>query len=405
MFEIQGRYTSARLYADIYDEKLLDQVRRLLDMPYLKDCPVAMMPDCHMGEGAAIGTTIRLGKAIAPDLVGVDIGCGMTLLKLPVKKIDYVFLDQIIRRDVPSGLNVRERPIADFPGLQELRHYPRVEPFLDRVLCSLGTLGGGNHFIEIDHDKEGNLYLLIHSGSRYLGTLINRLYVDLATKNHIQEVKDLPGQRLLIERLKAEGRKKEIQNALRDYTKERMKSDTMPKELYPVSGPDFEDYCHDVAIVTRFASENRKQIARSILSGLGIPFENCEFHECSHNTIDKEDHILRKGAIRAHEGDFCIIPISMKDGALLGYGKGNKEANESCPHGAGRRFSRKEAKERITLQEFQDSMKGIYSTSVREETIDESPFAYKPLDSILKNIQDCCTITDRILPTYNFKAC
>lgn len=405
MLTLKGKYTSANIYADIYTDDLLEQIRALLDLDYLKDCHIAIMPDCHVGAGACIGTTIKVNnRAIAPGLVGIDIGCGMTLIRLPIKEIDYKLLDDIIHHYVPSGFNVHQDKLISFDEFDNFSFASQIKDLKNYVECSLGTLGGGNHFIEIDRDENGYLNLLIHSGSRYLGLIVNKHYVKLANTYHQEKIKNAEGRKKLIDHLKSIGKEREISEKLKEFDKEIQRNDTMPIDLYPVVGQDFENYIHDIEIVQRFASTNRYLIAKTILDGLKISFDACTVHECIHNYINTKDMILRKGAISAYKDEFLIIPISMKDGAIIASGKGDADYNFSCPHGAGRVLSRREAKNEITLEQYKKSMTGIYSTSINQNTIDESCFAYKPLESIIDNIQKACVIKEIIKPTYSFKA-
>ena len=404
MTKLTGKYTSATIFADIYTDDLLSQISALLDLEYLKGCQIAIMPDCHVGKGAAIGTTIRLKDAIAPSLVGVDIGCGMTLVKMPIKELDYSALDEIVHEKVPAGMNVHSEKIMSFPEFEQLHFFHEFKDLKEYIECSIGTLGGGNHFIEVDKDSDGYLNLLIHSGSRYLGILANKYYVKKANEYHQKTLKNQNERNLLIEKLKEAGKTKDIAKKLREFDKLNQQNDTTPIDLYPVVGQDFTNYIDDIKIVQKFASLNRNKIVETILNGLHLSIDDCIVHECVHNYINTSDMILRKGAISAYKDEFLIIPISMKDGAIIGKGKGESDYNFSCPHGAGRLLSRKEAKQEISLKDYQKSMEGIYSTSVNENTIDESCFAYKPLKDIIKNIQKSCVVTDIIKPTYSFKA-
>ena len=405
MIVLNGKYTSAKIFADIYTSDLLEQINRLLDLDYLENCQISIMPDCHVGEAACIGTTIKVkNRAIAPSLVGVDIGCGMTLVRLPIKEIDYALIDDIIHHSVPAGFNIHQDKLVSFDEFDNLSFSSQVKDLKNYIECSLGTLGGGNHFIEIDRDENGFLNLLIHSGSRYLGVLTNKYYVKKANSYHNDQIKNNEKRKELINQLKSSGNAKEIEKQLKAFDLENQKNDILSTDLYPVVGDDFDDYIHDIKIVQHFASINRLLIAKTILNALKISFDNCMIHECIHNYINTDDMILRKGAISAYKDEFLIIPISMKDGAIIASGKGDAEYNYSCPHGAGRLLSRREAKNKITLEQYSKSMKGIYSTSINENTIDESCFAYKPLESIIDNIQESCDIKEIIKPTYSFKA-
>lgn len=380
-----------KVFAETFEFEAYDQVKALSNFePYLQ-AKIRIMPDAHAGKGCTVGTTMTLTDKVTPNLVGVDIGCGMLVVKLKEKEIDLAALDNAIREKVPSGFGIHSKIQAKF-DVERLRCAGYVN--LERAAYSLGSLGGGNHFIEIDRASDGTLYLVIHSGSRHLGVQICKHYQDKAFKlvNEVGAAKDA-----IIERLKIEGRKKEITQVLKQFQKP--KAD---KDLAYVQGKDFDDYIHDMKIAQDYAAMNRRVIADIILSNL--PIREDDSFTTIHNYIDMVDMILRKGAVSAKAGEVLIIPMNMRDGSLICRGKGNEDWNYSAPHGAGRLMSRSKAKEHISLEEFSESMKGIYTTSVNKSTIDEAPQAYKPMEEIIQAVSDTVEITDIIKPIYNFKA-
>ena len=350
------------------------------------------MPDSHAGKGCTVGTTMTIKDKVTPNLVGVDIGCGMLTVELNDSNIDCEKLDAIIRSKIPNGFNVHEnqRYIFDFSNLI---CYNYVD--IDRALLSIGSLGGGNHFIEVDYSEKSNkYYLVIHSGSRKLGGDVCKYYQNMAF-NNINEIKNIKYS--LIKKLKYEGRAKEI-----DYELKNIKNPITNKELAHLSGEYFNQYLNDMAIVQRFAVLNRKTMADIIIKEMG--FNESSRFETIHNYIDFKRMILRKGAVSAEQGERLLIPINMRDGSLICIGKGNSDWNYSAPHGAGRIMSRKKAKENISMDDFKSSMNGVFTTSINQSTIDEAPQAYKSIDEISSTITDTATIVDVIKPIYNFKA-
>ena len=345
-----------------------------------------------------IGTTVTITDAIVPNLVGVDIGCGMEVVKVKNKFIEPQKLDKVIRATVPAGFSIRSQahPYADDIDLSELYCASKLD--LRRAYCSLGTLGGGNHFIEADKDEDGGIYLIIHSGSRHLGLEVAKYYQNAAWDSLNSAPKD--EIRGLIERYKSEGRETEIQAALETLTKG--VSTDIPRSLAYVTGSLFEAYIHDMKIVQRFATLNRKAMMREIMKEMKLKPEGS--FTTIHNYIDTDSMILRKGAVSAQAGETLIIPINMRDGCLLCTGKGNPDWNYSAPHGAGRLMSRKEAKESFTVSAFRKEMNGIYTTSVSSETLDECPMAYKRMEDIVRNIAPTVSIDRVIKPIYSFKA-
>lgn len=389
-----------KIFTDLIEDEALNQINNLITLPAFKDCKVRIMPDVHAGAGCVIGFTANLGNKVIPNIVGVDIGCGMRVIKLGQINLDYALVDKIIKDKVPAGFEVHNN-IKDYK-LNELYCYNELKN-INHIYASLGTLGGGNHFIEIDKDSNNNKYLIIHTGSRNLGKQVADIYQQIAIdyisgKNKIKEVKQQK-----INELKAEGKFQEINEALKKINEDfANKTPSIPKELCYLENEDRLNYLHDMKICQEFAIENRKQIGDIICSALGIiPLDT---FESIHNYISFKDNIVRKGAISAQKGQKLIIPLNMRDGCILGIGKGNSDWNCSAPHGAGRLMSRTKARKNIKLEDFKKSMKDVYSTTVNIFTIDESPFAYKPAESIIDNIQDTISIIDILKPEYNFKA-
>lgn len=405
MVEITGVYSSAKVYTDSLDELATRQITLLCSQPFVSGCKIRIMPDVHAGAGCVIGFTADLGEMIIPSIVGVDIGCGMLTVELGKIEIDFPALDDIIRAYVPSGINVHEGRIVRFPELQDLHCYRNLSRSR-RIERSLGTLGGGNHFIEIDIDDEGNKYLVIHTGSRNLGKQVAELYQQLAYDVCRGADKLFEKQKMLIEEYKAAGRRNEIQAEIKKMKAEFNNRQTdIPKELCYLTGEYREMYLHDMKICQNFAAQNRVEIANTILDKLlekGL--EHFPHFETVHNYIDHESNIVRKGAVSARRGERLLIPINMRDGSLICIGKGNEDWNCSAPHGAGRLYSRTAARENFTVEEFEKSMEGIFSTTVCQSTLDESPMAYKSMGEIVKHISPTAEIMKIIKPIYNFKA-
>lgn len=393
MIELQGKYNTAKVFTDNVESEAISQIIELCNQEFVKDSKIRIMPDCHSGAGCTIGTTMTIQDKVVANLVGVDIGCGMLCVELKEKEIDLVKLDIIINKYIPSGFNIRETQhrFTKYLSLDELKCKNFIN--LDRAYLSLGTLGGGNHFIEVNKDKNGTIYLVIHTGSRYLGKQVAEHYQNIA----IKKLSNNDERERIIKELKSQGREKEIQNALENFKPLKIK-----KELAYLEKEDFNDYIRDMKIVQNYAYHNRHAIASDILRYMDL---NMEYNFTTiHNYIDIENMILRKGSISAKQDERVIIPINMRDGSIIAIGKENSDWNYSAPHGAGRLFSRSSAKELITLEEFTESMEGIYSTSVNQSTIDESPMAYKPMEEILENIKDTVDVLEIIKPIYNFKA-
>lgn len=400
MIEIKGKVNTALCYAETLDERARGQIRRMCDYPLTEGCKVRIMPDVHAGKGCTIGTTMTVRDKVCPNIVGVDIGCGMFVAKLSGKEPDLVRLDAAAHA-IPSGMNVWENRTEAFP-LEELRCFDALKnrKWLEN---SLGTLGGGNHFIELDHASDGSYYLVIHSGSRNLGKQVAELYQERAVQLQ-KGTLDLQQKKAEIIRIyRAEGRSSEIQTALDAMEKDyKSRTTAVPEDLCWLTGQPLEDYLHDVVICQKFARRNREIMAKILLDAIGeLPVET--FHTI-HNYIDTQEMILRKGAIAAHAGEKVLIPLNMRDGSVLAIGRGNAEWNFSAPHGAGRVMSRTQAKQTLTMEEYRESMKGIFTTSVMAETLDEAPMVYKPMENILSMIGDTVEVLDVIKPVYNFKA-
>ena len=404
MLEIKGKYNTAIVYTDNIDENAKEQIKTICDLSFLQNVKIRIMPDVHAGVGATIGTTMIIDDVVIPNLVGVDIGCGMEVVKLREKEIDLQQLDEVIRKYIPSGFEVHSGRVVHFPGLQDLYCYRDLQDSR-RIERSLGTLGGGNHFIEVDKDDCGFLYIVIHSGSRNLGKQVANYYQDLAYENLKGKDEILAKKEQLIADYKAQGRKQEIQEAIKElYANYVPKEISLPKDLAYLKGKYFSMYMHDLQICQDFAMLNRKTMMNIILEKMTLTKE--EEFTTIHNYIEinKEYYILRKGAVSAKKDEKLIIPINMRDGSLICKGLGNPDWNFSAPHGAGRIMSRNEAKENISLEAYKETMQGIYSSSVNIDTIDEAPFAYKPMDEILRNIKDTVEVEKIIRPIYNFKA-
>ena len=398
MLEIKGKINTAICYASVIEEEAIEQIRRMCDYEFTAGSRIRIMPDVHAGKGCTIGTTMTITDKAVPNIVGVDIGCGMYTVKLGETDIDFAKFDEAAHF-IPSGMNVWEGRQEHF-DLEQLRCYRDLND-TKRLERSLGTLGGGNHFIEIDESAYGVKYLVIHSGSRNLGKQVAELYQKLAVELSKGKEEYFKKRDEIIRALKEQGRKKEIQAALKQIKWERKES-MIPEDLCFLYGPYLEDYLHDVEVCQRFARRNREKMAEILLERTGIAAGEA-FHTI-HNYIDTEEMILRKGAIAAHAGEKVLIPINMRDGSVLAVGKGNAEWNYSAPHGAGRIMSRKAAKDKLSLEEYRETMKGIYTTSVNEATLDEAPMAYKSLDDIIDVIRDSVDIIDVMKPVYNFKA-
>jgi len=367
MFKIQGKYNTAKIFTDNVENAVTTQIYNMLNLEFIKGSKICIMPDVHSGKGCMVGITLTITDKIVPEWLGVDIGCGMETAKLKETNIDLSKLDEAIHRYIPAGFNIRKvsHSHADKLDLNQLRCAKHMD--LGRALKSVGTLGGGNHFIELSKsdDENGALWLVVHSGSRGLGNQAAEYYQTKAAK----------------------------------YTREKRVGNSSVGYL---DGKLFDDYVHDVAILQQYASLNRKTIIAELEKQVG--FRVVESFATVHNFIDMEKMIMRKGAISAKEGEKVIIPMNMRDGSLLCVGKGNPDWNYSAPHGAGRLMSRTEARSKISLSEFEEAMEGIYSSTVGKKTLDEAPFAYKPMEEIISHIGDTVDIITTLRPLYNFKS-
>lgn len=371
--DIEGKYGKAKVFTDQIEVTAIEQVKELCDQPWTKKLPIRIMPDCHTGKGCVIGLTMPITDTVVSNLVGVDIGCGMEVAKIDIKEMNFKKVDKAIRSRVPAGREIRKKPhpLNKHIDLTQLYCWPSIKQHEERIQNSLGTLGGGNHFIEINQDEAGYHYVVIHSGSRQLGTLV---------ANHYQRIAQ---QRLAKSSKKAEN--------------------LPPNYLAPLTGVDMQHYLHDLLIAQQYAELNRIAMMQVIIEELGV--EVLQQWTTIHNYVEPAKiPMLRKGAIAAHKDELVIIPLNMKDGSIIGIGKGNPDWNESAPHGAGRLMSRTTAKENISLDDYIKIMEGVYSTSISHHTLDEAPMAYKDKEVILKSIHDTVEIVEIIKPVYNFKA-
>lgn len=396
--EIKGKVATAIAYANVIEDAAIEQIRRMCDYAFTEGSKIRIMPDVHAGKGCTIGTTMTIHDKAVPNVVGVDIGCGMYTVRLLETEIDFDHLDDAAHY-VPSGMNVWEGRKESF-DLEALRCYRELKD-TKRLQRSLGTLGGGNHFIEVDRASDGTLYLVIHTGSRNLGKQVAEYYQHLAVELNQGREEYFKKRDALIAEYKAAGRRKEIQAALKALHWAD-KPLSVPEDLCFLYGEYLENYLHDVEICQRFARRNRELIAQILLERAGLTGAD-GFHTI-HNYIDTDEMILRKGAIAAHKGEKVLIPINMRDGSVLAIGRGNLEWNYSAPHGAGRLMSRGAARETLSMEAYTEAMKGIYTTSVNPSTIDEAPMAYKSLKDIIDVIRDSVDVVDIMKPIYNFKA-
>ena len=433
MFEIEGKYNKAKVFATVVENECISQITEICNQKWLEGCQISIMPDTHAGKGATIGTTIKLKDKVSPSLVGVDISCGMLAVEIPKSlNLNLEKIDKFINDNIPAGFEVNKE---NFKGIyygfiKNLKCYDKLKN-IDHIEKSLGSLGSGNHFLEINESNIGQRYLVVHSGSRNLGKQVADIYQDIADEHCNRTISERNSLRKeLIKKLKDQGKSNEIQKALEEFNKQNTEKKLLAHDLCYLEGQDMKDYLHDCLICNRYASLNRRIIVQRILDFIvedngykncavwideyqahqfEFGFENNQIDirsygwETIHNYIG-DDNILRKGAISAQQGEKVIIPINMRDGSIIGIGKGNPDYNYSGPHGAGRLMSRKTAKDSITLKDFEDTMKSVYTSSVCQSTVDESPMAYKRIDDILKNIEDSVEVLDIIKPIYNFKA-
>lgn len=408
MFEVKGRYNTAYVYQNEDKVECIDQIREISNCEAYRDCDVRIMPDVHFGASSPIGFTVKLKGKVVPATTGVDLGCGMYVMKLgKLTNIDFEGLDNYIRANIPSGRNIREEKIVSFKDIYNLKCIRALKNIL-AFERSLASLGSGNHFEELDKDSEGNIYFVVHTGSRNLGKQVAEYYQNLVYTTLNYHLGDYNREReSLIKSYKEEGRQKEIQTALNNLRQRYnliSQDEAVSKDYAYLEGENLEDYLHDVEICQRYATLNRGTICRLIAKYFGLDFESLERFETVHNYIDLEHGILRKGAVAAYRGVKVIIPINMAEGSIIGIGKGCAEMNYSAPHGAGRMLSRIKAKENLNIKEFKASMKGVWTSCVNKDTLDESPMAYKSLKDIVPNIKDTVDIVEVIKPIYNFKA-
>ena len=405
MLEIKGVFAAAKVFAKTVDDTAIEQIELLCSQEFTKGAKIRIMPDVHAGKGCTIGFTANLGDMVIPNIVGVDIGCGMLCVKLGKIDIDFNRFDETVRKYVPCGREVHPGRITKYPKLQEMNCYRSLKD-TKRVVRSLGTLGGGNHFIELDKDEDGVIYLVIHTGSRNLGKQVAELYQKLAYDIARGADKLFETQQKLIDDYKAQGRRQEIQAAIIELKKEfKHKEAAIPKDLCYLTGEYRQKYLDDMAICQEFATLNRELIAELLLTNyFNKSLADFEHFETIHNYIDLENNIVRKGAVSAKNGEMLLIPINMRDGSLICVGKGNKDWNCSAPHGAGRLLSRTDAKDKLSMDEYRTEMEGIFTTCISEFTLDESPMAYKNKDEIVEGITPTAEIIKQIKPIYNFKA-
>ena len=400
MIEIIGEFNTAKCFTGQLEDVARDQIKKVCDTEAFSSSKIRIMPDVHAGKGCTIGTTMTIIDKIVPSMVGVDIGCGMYTVYLGNIDIDFEKVDEAAHYR-PCGREVWDGRYERF-DLTVLRCYRELK-HATRLERSLGTLGGGNHFIEIDVDENGGKYLVIHSGSRNLGTQVAEHYQNLAVDLNAGKEDYYRRREEIIRTYKEQGRRAEIQSALKDLEREyKAKEPSLPKDLCYLYDSFMEDYLHDVDICQKFAERSRARMAEIIIERCG--FTAIETFQTIHNYIDVNEMILRKGSVSAKAGEKLLIPINMRDGSLICIGKGNEDWNFSAPHGAGRLMSRTAAFERLTMAEYEKEMSGIYSTCVVPDTLDESPMAYKSMDEIIENIEPTAEIICRIKPIYNFKA-
>lgn len=404
MIKLEGKFNEAKVFTDNISQEAISQIIQFCNQEFLKDCKIRIMPDTHAGNDCVIGTTMTLSNyKVIPNLVGHDIGCGVFVVKLKEKDIDLEKLDEVIKEYVPTGAEVHDKyhSYTKYVNLDKLRCKSAVG--IDKSLKAMGTLGGGNHFIELNKDSKDNLYLVVHTGSRTLGKYVCKYYQNLGYK----KLTDNSEQReAIINKFKAEGKEQLINDELK-----RLPRINIPKNLAYVEGKEFDDYVHDMQITQFFAQMNREAIADTIIEKMGLKTGR-SFHtihnyievDCDVNSKTGCYPILRKGAIRAADGEVALIPINMRDGSIIATGKGNPEWNYSAPHGAGRLLSRSKAKELLNIEDFKNTMKDVYSSSVCDSTLDEAPMAYKPIEEILENIVDTVDDIKIIKPIYNYKA-
>lgn len=407
MLELKGKYNTAKVFTHNIEQKAISQIIELLNQDAFKECKIRIMPDTHAGKGCVIGFTANLGNKAIPNLVGVDIGCGMIAVKLGDIDIDFQNLDQFITNNIPHGNKVNKkmqvRLDKEFHDkISEISNKTKSD--FKRNLLSIGSLGGGNHFIEINQDINGEKWLVIHSGSRNFGHKIATYHQKKAIKYCSRRVKFLNDEKnRQISLLKRENKEDEIQRIIEEI-KSLIEKYNLPKSLCFLEDIKLQEYLNDMKTAQEYASLNRRVMAAKILRHLDLNIDELELFQTIHNYIDFDDMIVRKGAISAGIGEKVLIPVNMRDGSIIAVGKGNEDWNNSAPHGAGRLMSRSKAKEVIDLKDYKETMKEIWSSSVKESTLDEAPMAYKSMEEIIENVKDTVEIVDIIKPLYNFKA-
>ena len=389
-----------KIFTNNIEQRAKEQIDLLLEQEAFKDCKVRIMPDVHAGAGCVIGFTADLGEKVIPNIVGVDIGCGMAWTKLKQDSLNLVTLDNIIKENVPSGMNAREVALYTEIQLSDLHCYNQLKN-ISYLECSLGTLGGGNHFIEVDRADNGDLYLVVHTGSRNLGKQVSDIYQKLAIERCSFDEEMRAEKQLAIRELIEANRKTEIQARLKEIEHKYIGKTKLPKDLCYLSGEDRQNYLDDMRLCQLWAKQNREYIIKVICDRMGVGY--FDIIHTTHNYIS-DDNIVRKGAISCQKGEIALIPMNMRDGCLIVKGRGNEDWNYSAPHGAGRIMSRIQAKQSLSLEDYENEMKDVFSTSVSTETIDEAPMVYKPMQEIIDNIRDTAEVVDIIKPIYNFKA-
>ena len=398
MIKTKGKFNTAICYASSLDDTTAAQIRQLCDTAEFSGYKIRIMPDVHAGKGCVIGTTMTISDKIVPGMVGVDIGCGMETAIIDNDSLDLNQLNKCIQRSIPAGFEIREtpHPLSHQIDLQKLRCAKHINH--NRAIKSIGTLGGGNHFIEVDKSDSGKLFIVIHSGSRYLGSQVAEYYQTEGYRTLSGNSKSQLNE--TIARLKSEGKTNEIQNTIEILKNQN--SISIPKDLAYVQDQLFDDYIHDMKIVQHYATLNRQAMMDVIFSEISLTAK--ETFTTIHNYIDTNHMILRKGSVSAQQGEKLLIPINMRDGSLICIGKGNPDWNYSAPHGAGRLMSRSAAYKNLSMEQYANEMAGIFSTCVTPKTLDESPMAYKPIDEIIEQISPTAEIIEKIKPIYNFKA-
>ncbi len=391
MIKIQGKHNTAVVFADKLDSESKTRIAALLREEAYAKAKIRIMPDVHAGKHGVVGTTMTLQSKVSPMLIGVDIGCGMEVVKLREQTVDLPRFDETVKALIPCGHRIHEKPVSDFPALDRLRCREAVDA--ERALRSLGTLGGGNHFLELDRNEAGDLYLILHTGSRQLGSDVANAYRDRAYREQCQKARR--------QQRSAARAQRDEDYGIKALRREAQRKLPVTPDTALLEGEAFADYLHDIALVTAFADHNRRTMATRLMAAMGLTA--VDRFATVHNTID-DKMILRKGAVSAKDGERLIVPLNMRDGALLCVGLGNPEWNASAPHGAGRACSRMDARRAYSVEQFQSEMQGIYTTTATEGSLDECPMAYKAPDRILPLIEDTVTVEAWLCPIYNFKA-